>query len=125
MKSNRVTDEARRGCCPLRKFLRAWIPAHRATLAIAVYGHAARDGDAIAEFERAVGCGAVSYTVEEVLHVGDVHVRRSSVLPGSGDSLRIGHLLRNIRDYSGARDSTIGAEHVFGCPQLVIAETGS
>src|ERR1035437_2836783 len=102
-------------------FLRG-VPADGALLAVAFHRHAAGDGDAEADFKRAVGLRGAADGIDEVLHV-----RLGIAARDAGHFIAVfavdllGVILEGLR---GVGDGAVIAEDVFGDAELIVAEAG-
>src|ERR1035437_6613870 len=98
------------------------VPADGALLAVAFHRHAAGDGDAEADFKRAVGPRVAADGIDEVLHV------RLGVAAGdAGHVIAVSpvDLLGVILDGRwGVGDGAVIAQDVFGDLELIVAEAG-
>src|ERR1017187_515980 len=98
------------------------IPPHGALLPVASHRHAAGDGNAEADFKRAVGLRAAADGVAKVLHVGlGIAACDAGHLIAVFSIDLLGVILDGLR---GVRDGAVIAQRVFGDAQLVIAEAG-
>src|SRR5258708_6911926 len=97
------------------------IPPHDTALPVAFHRHAAGDGDAKAQLDRAVRLLSGSDAVHEILHVGP--------LVGGGRAghllaVRTVHLFRQIADpVVVPRNRAVGSEDLFGVAKPLLAES--
>src|ERR1700681_4572745 len=108
------------GRAGLNDFFALRIPANRAAFAIAVHGHTAGDGNAIAQLQGAVRLASQAYAVEEILQMGLRNVGRTA---NGLLQVRSIHFLRHVAHLAGAGDRSVRAQDVFGDSQLIVSQT--
>ena len=127
----------------LRRSLPCCVPAHGALLAIALHRHAAGDGDAEAEIERAVRSLADANAIEEILHVrlaaacGVLPTHLDAVAAGSLSAARSEicwpvEMVPSVPRTSSVTPSCVVAEtgipaeqHLFGCSMETFMVSGT